>query len=87
METKTAAARRNAGLTQTQAAGVTGLDYGTIVKLDQGTRAIENSAFKNLCKLAVAYNARWEDLISDPETLDLLAAIRAQEEDRRNVVK
>lgn len=69
--------RKGKKLSQNGLAENTGLNLGTITKLEQGQRNINKAELSTLLKLCLALNCRLSDILDDPENLDLLRKYEA----------
>jgi len=69
--------RKEKKLSQNGLAENTGLNLGTITKLEQGQRNINKAELSTLLKLCLALNCRLSDILDDPENLDLLRKYEA----------
>lgn len=64
--------REKAGLSQGKLAAVTGLNVRTLQEYEQGRKNLNGAKLVTLLRLCQALNCRLQDLVSDPEALDLL---------------
>lgn len=65
--------RKGKGLSQGALADTIGMSLRTVTSLEQGVRNINKAELSTLLKLCLALDCRLEDILDDPETLDLLA--------------
>ena len=70
--------RMAAGLSQSQLANTTGLNVRTLQHYEQGTKDINAAKLSTILKLCNALNCSLRELLSDPETLDLLDEYEAR---------
>lgn len=64
--------RKKIGLTRAQLAEETGINFRTLEAYEQGRKDINGAKLKTLLKLCQALDCKLEDLITDPETKELL---------------
>lgn len=64
--------REKAGLTRAQLAEETGINFRTLEAYEQGRKDINGAKLKTLLKLCQALECDLEELITDPETKELL---------------
>lgn len=71
---KLQAVRLAAGLSQSQLAAAAGLNVRMIQHYEQGVKDLNAAKLQTLLRLCNALNCRLPDIITDPDTLELLAA-------------
>lgn len=64
--------RTAAGLSQSQLARETGLNVRTLQHYEQGTKDLNAARLSTILKLCAALHCRLRDIITEPETLELL---------------
>lgn len=64
--------RTGSGMSQSQFARAVGLNVRTLQAYEQGYRQFDSAPLKVLLKTAIALGCRIEDIIEDPECIDLL---------------
>ena len=69
---KLQAARQNAGLSQTQLAARAGINLSSLQKYERDAKDINGAKLKTLLKLCRALNCSLEDILDDPELIDLI---------------
>lgn len=65
--------RLAAGLSQSQLAEKTGLNLRTLQHYEQGSKDLNAARLSTILKLCNALNCRLQDIITEPDTLELLA--------------
>lgn len=64
--------RKQAGLSQSQLAKKTGVNFRTLQFYEQGFRVLENANILTVVKLAIALNCNLSELIDNPDAALLL---------------
>lgn len=64
--------RTASGLSQSQLAQKTGLNVRTLQHYEQGTKDLNVARLSTILKICNALHCRLQDIITEPETLDLL---------------
>lgn len=69
---KLQAARQKAGLSQTQLADRAGINLSSLQKYERDAKDINSAKLKTLLKLCRALSCSLEDILDDPELIDLI---------------
>lgn len=64
--------RESKGITRSELAESTGLNVRTVEAYEQGRKDINGAKLKTLLKLCIALECSLEDILTDPETLEVL---------------
>ena len=64
--------RQSRGLSQIQLAEKTGLSVGVLRHYEQGSKIFDNARIDTIMKVCIALNCKLEDVIENPEYLDLI---------------
>ena len=75
---KLQAARTAAGLSQSQLAKAAGISVRVLQDYERGARDISAARLSTILKLCNALNCTLRDVLTDPETLDLLAEYKGK---------
>lgn len=67
-------ARRAAGMSQLQLAKAAGISVRVLQDYEHGARDVSAARLSTILKLCKALNCTMPDIITDPDTLELLAA-------------
>ncbi|MCM1335898.1 MAG: helix-turn-helix domain-containing protein [Eubacterium sp.] len=73
---KLKALRKAAGLSQAQLGEMTGLNFRTLQHYEQGTKDLNAAKLQTLLKLCNVLGCTLSDIITDPETIELLDAYK-----------
>lgn len=65
--------RKAAGLSQSQLADATGISYRVLQNYEQGVRDVNKAQLATLLRICKSLDCRLSDIITDPDTLELLA--------------
>lgn len=75
---KLQALRKAAGLSQSQLATAAGVNVRTLQYYEQGAKDVNAARLSTLLKLCNALHCTLHDILTDPETLELLHTYTAQ---------
>ena len=64
--------RQAAGLSQSQLAEKTGINVRTIQHYEQGSKNFDHARIDTILKVCITLNCKLEDVIENPEYVDLL---------------
>lgn len=64
--------RQSRGLSQIQLAEKTGLNVRVLQHYEQGSKIFDNARIDTIMKVCIALNCKLEDVIENPEYLDLI---------------
>lgn len=64
--------RQARGLSQTQLAEKTGINVRTLQHYEQGSKNFDHARIDTLLRVSIALNCKLEDIIENPEYIDLL---------------
>lgn len=67
--------RQAAGLSQSQLAEKTGINVRTIQHYEQGSKIFDHARIDTILKCCVALNCKLEDVIENPEYIELLQKV------------
>ncbi|MCL2111309.1 MAG: helix-turn-helix domain-containing protein [Clostridiales bacterium] len=76
---KLKAMREAAGFSQSQFATATGITVKNVQNYEQGKRDLNGAKLATILKFCATLSCRMEDVLTDPDTLDLLAAYEVAE--------
>lgn len=64
--------RKEAGLSQSQLAKAAGINFRVYQNYEQGVRDLNGAGLSTLLKICKALDCRLSDILTDPDTLELL---------------
>lgn len=64
--------RQSKGLSQSQLAEKTGINIRTIQHYEQGSKIFDHARIDTILKICIALGCKLEDVIENPEYLDLI---------------
>lgn len=64
--------RQSRGLSQSQLAEKTGINVRTIQHYEQGSKIFDHARIDTILKVCITLNCRLEDIIENPEYIELL---------------
>lgn len=64
--------RQAGGLSQSQLAEKTGINVRTIQHYEQGSKNFDHARIDTILKVCIALNCKLDDIIENPEYIDLL---------------
>lgn len=64
--------RQARGLSQSQLAEKTGINVRTIQHYEQGSKNFDHARIDTILKICIALNCKLEDVIENPEYIDLI---------------
>ena len=77
-KTRIKAMRLGSGMSQSQLAGAVGINVRTLQAYEQGYRSFDSAPLKILLQTALVLECRIEDIIEDPECIQLLKEYRGK---------